>query len=240
MYGKYWDQYYLNTYSKRKEKALWDVDADLAAALDLAAMQTYFQHPLPILDLGCGTGQQTAFLATKFERAVGVDVSSEAIKIAQKNYESQINARFEVLDVTDTTGAVKLQQAEGYFNVYMRGLLHQIKEHDLPSFHQVMATLLGKHGRLFCVEVGTNIRAYFQQSSTPFSKLPARMQQVFLSNLPPRGLSTKNVQEYFPPDQFRILDHGEDALRTNLKFQDGSSIEIPAIFVAIELKTNPF
>lgn len=238
MYGQNWDKYYQRTYRQMGTKALWDVPARLAAELDLPQLQAHFNPNLPVLDLGCGTGQQTSFLAKHFEQLIGVDVSAEAVKIANEDYPDPTNFSFSVLDVTNLAGAQQLVKQYGNFNVYMRGLLHQIKDADLADFREVMTTLLGQDGIFYCIEVGEEIRNYFENSSTDFSQLPVRMRQVFISNLPPRGLSLANLSHYFPVTQFHTLGSGESHLSTNLKFPNGLLINIPAVYAVIQAKAT--
>lgn len=231
MYGENWDKYYQRTYREMKKKALWDVPPDEAVGLDLPVFKSQFLAGLPLIDLGCGTGTQTAHLAQHFEQVLGVDVAAEAISVARENFPDPKNFSFGVLDVTDVEGAkkVRLQLDNQDANIYMRGVLHQIKEEDLGKFHEVLSILIGKTGQLYCVEVSDRIREYFEQSADDFSKLPRHMQRVFISNLPPKGVSLENLTTFFPEDRFSIRSSSAAALKTNLKFKAQQAIEIPAV-----------
>ena len=52
-----------------------------------------------VLDLGCGVGYGTAFLADSAHRVVGGDVDAETIAYAQRRY-GRPNVEFRVLDAT--------------------------------------------------------------------------------------------------------------------------------------------
>jgi SAM-dependent methyltransferase len=62
-------------------EVVWDAAAsDLAA--DLEVFGDWFDPDLPVLDLGCGDGRQTRFLAQHFKTVIRVDISPSAIRHA--------------------------------------------------------------------------------------------------------------------------------------------------------------
>ncbi|MEM1319725.1 MAG: class I SAM-dependent methyltransferase [Bacteroidota bacterium] len=237
-YGKNWDRYYQRTYRESNGKALWDVPADRAAERDLEVFEKELPTTLPIIDLGCGTGVQTVFLAQHYPAVLGVDASEEAIQIAREAYGGDSH-QFGILDATDPKAAQAIHQELGDAHIYSRGVLHQLLKNDYEALIQTLRTLLGQKGRLYCMEVSDQIRAHFDASADDFSQLPERMRQVFLSDLPPRGLSLEGLSSFFPEDQFRILQSGPGRLLTNLNFSDGSPIYIPAVYAIIEAISKP-
>ncbi len=229
-----WDQYYQRTYGLMQQKALWDVPPEQAVAVDFQYFEHFFDKSLPLLDLGCGTGTQEVFLAKHFQYVIGLDVSDEAVRLARKDVVLP-NVSFEALDATDVLKAEELYRRVGDSNVYIRAMLHQLLEDDLTKFQQVILTLMGKKGKMYCVEVADSIREYFENSKTAFSRLPKQMQRVFISNLPPtRGLNLIKLTDFFPEKYFKILDCGETRLSINIYFPGGENIHIPAIFAKIE------
>jgi len=232
-YQTNWDQYYQRTYRLQKKKALWDVNSALAVEDDFRLFSPYFDSAMPIIDLGCGTGTQSVFLAKHYPKVLGVDVAAEAITVAKANID-EANIEFDTLDVTDFKKAEQIHQVYGDTNLYMRGVLHQILEEDLPSFRQTIKTLMGKNGKMYCIEVSDQIRTYFDKSEGNFSRLPKRMQQVFISNLPPKGLSIDRINTYFPAEEFDVKTSGDTKLNTNIQFSDQEPIFIPAVHVILE------
>jgi SAM-dependent methyltransferase len=228
MYGENWDQYYIRTYREGKSKALWDVPPEEAIARDFEQFRALLPADRPIIDLGCGTGTQSVFLAEHYPRVLAVDVAPEAIRVAKEHY-SRSNLTFDILDATDLIKAQQLATEWGPSHIYMRGMLHQILEKDLPAFRTVLKTLLGNGSRLYCVEVSDRIREHFENTGGKFSELPKRLQQVFISNLPPRGLSLERLPYFFPKDEFGVIDAVDARLETNLKLSDGSAVYIPAV-----------
>ena len=235
MYDNNWDQYYHMTYLVRKQKALWDVSPEQAVASDQKIFDPHFDRALKVLDLGCGTGGQSEYLSAHYDEVLGVDVSANAVALAREQVEKS-NVSFDALDITQALEAFDIARLGGPFNIYMRGVLHQIKEKDIPTFQDNLSKLLGESGTLYAVEVGDSIRDHFSQAKGGFSKLPTRLRQVFISNLPPKGLSLTNIPDYFPAERFDVLQCGEAKLNTNLQYADEAPIYIPAVYVLLKNK----
>lgn len=228
MYADNWNAYYRRNYQEAGDKALWDVAPPMAAARDLEYFAAAFDPALPLIDLGCGTGEQAAFLHDTFPRVIGVDVANVAVGIAADLHQGS-GLSFQALDATDPGRAACLHATFGDANIYMRGVVHQILPEDLEDFRQTLRILLGRRGRCYFNEVSTGIREYFTESSDRFAALPVRMQRVFLSNLPPRGVDLSRLDDHFPSGLFTFLTSAEHELATNLSFQDGSPIFIPSV-----------
>lgn len=226
-YSKYWDVYYSNL-EKNGNLALWDVEASRAAAADLSTMLEHMDPQLPLIDLGCGVGTQSKYFAQHFDTVIAVDVSQVALKKAQSQ-SNHDNIEYQWLKNVEHEVFQELHQRYGDANIYMRGVIHQIKSEDLPAFNINLKTVLGDKGKLYFVEVGEGIREYFTNSSDSFSRLPRAMKQAFLSNLPPIGLSIANLSLYFDADIFKSLCAEDTFLNTNLKFMDSQWIKIPAL-----------
>ena len=58
-------------------------------------------HPGALLDIACGEGYGSAYLARKARHVVGVDISSEVIANAKQKYMSHRNLTFEAADALD-------------------------------------------------------------------------------------------------------------------------------------------
>lgn len=234
MYEDNWNAYYRTNYGKLGRKALWDVPPERAVALDRAHFERYFDPRLPVIDLGCGTGEQSAYLRSQYPHVVGVDVATVAVEMARTNH-PQKGLEYEFLDATRPDMARVLHARIGDANVYMRGVLHQILPEHLGGFQELLSILLGAHGHCYFNEVSSGIREYFTESSDRFAELPKRMQQVFISNLPPRGLSLSTVVDFFPNSSFNTQNIRKDELETNLSFLTGEPIFIPSITGVVSL-----
>ena len=97
MNSKYWDKFY----EKSLEEIPWqNVQADWFKTLVDNKTLTGFSS----VDLGCGTGQKSIYLAKHggFSDVIGVDISKRAIEIARQNAEkASIECNFVCADATD-------------------------------------------------------------------------------------------------------------------------------------------
>jgi SAM-dependent methyltransferase len=233
VYRKQWDQFYSELARGNKGKALWDVDPDLAVALDYARFSAYLNKNLPILDFGCGTGQQTVWLGSHYLRGIGIDVSQNAVELANQ-YHTIDNVDFRLADQTDPKFNANLRAEYGDMNVYVRGVLHQIMTEHQSGIVDSLKILMGEKGRLYLIEVADNIREYLSDESAAFASLPAPMRRTLISRLPPQGLSIKELTRLFPKKDFNIITNGSSQLNTNIKFINGNSIQIPAVYCIVE------
>ncbi len=70
--------------SDARGRAIWDSDPALSAAPHSELLLPHADPDRTIVDLGCGNGTQTRYLATRFARAVGVDLSHAAVEHARR------------------------------------------------------------------------------------------------------------------------------------------------------------
>jgi SAM-dependent methyltransferase len=136
----------------RDDTALWDADPALVAAAHLPLFRPYFGPDLPVVDLGCGNGTQTRFLATKFERVIGVDIAESAITLA-RNANSAPNITYRVLDLLDHESVTAFHARAGDANVYLRAVLHQLPWTRRWQAVRSLAQLTGTWGHVFIHEL---------------------------------------------------------------------------------------
>ena len=231
-YALKWDQQYFKDYFSGKTKSLWDVEVSDSIELDFQQVRAYLHFELPIIDVGCGVGKQVGFLSEHFPKAIGIDVSKFAIRLAKQSIQRN-NVQFIAGDIADKSFADEVFMDIGPSNVYMRGVLHQIEEDDLSSFISGLETICGDSGRLIFNEVSSEIRNYLESNEKGFSNLPDRMKQVFISDLPPIGLSPKSVSNLFG-ENWEIEACMNSHLATNILFSDGRPIQIPSILSVLK------
>jgi 2-polyprenyl-3-methyl-5-hydroxy-6-metoxy-1,4-benzoquinol methylase len=75
-------------------EVLWDNLPEHAAAEDLQRFLAHIDPNLPMLDLGCGNGRQSRFLAGHFKKVIGVDVAPAAVARAEQESDSEANLEY--------------------------------------------------------------------------------------------------------------------------------------------------
>ncbi|WP_330172772.1 class I SAM-dependent methyltransferase [Streptomyces sp. NBC_01498] len=225
-YRDSWESYWRDT-SDAPGEAIWDSDPSLTAVPHCAILLPHADPALPVVDLGCGNGTQTRHLATRFARAVGVDLSHAAIEHA-RHADTAKAAEFEQLDLVDHEAVRALSARIGDANVYMRAVIHQSEPQDRPAVAGAVAALLGERGRAFVVELTSASKGVFQQAAEAPGGPPAKLRRVFEHGLKPAGAADDEVPRLLGGAGLRIVDSGETTLAQTEYLPDGSRIELPA------------
>ncbi len=136
-----WDRSYRDGSAQRA----WDIGAPQPVIVALADAGLLAS---PLLDIGCGTGENSLLVASRGLDVTGADWAGAAIEGArQKARERDIRATFEVADALDLGGLAHRFQA-----VVDSGLFHVFEPDEAiryaASLHEV--TLEGGHLHLLC------------------------------------------------------------------------------------------
>jgi cyclopropane fatty-acyl-phospholipid synthase-like methyltransferase len=120
--------------------APWDINKPQKPFAGIADLATG-----PILDAGCGTGENALFFAALGRRVTGIDFVEEPIRRAQrKAVERGLPVNFLVQDAT------KLRDWDERFgSVIDSGLFHVLSDDDRLSYVEGLAHVLTPGGRLF-------------------------------------------------------------------------------------------
>ncbi|MFJ3336987.1 class I SAM-dependent methyltransferase [Streptomyces sp. NPDC086766] len=206
----------------------WDAEPALTAALHLPLFHPHLTDPgLPLVDLGCGNGTQTRFLADRFPRVLGVDLSASAVDRARRS-DPAGQAAYRVLDATDKREAETLHAELGDANVYMRGVLHQCEPDDRQPLVDALAALAGQRGRVFLVEPSEAARALLAGLARSPAGPPPKLAPVLRHGIVPGDVADDAVPEYLRAAGLAVLAHGELPLTTVESRPDGSRIELPS------------
>ncbi|KRV47872.1 hypothetical protein AQ490_05800 [Wenjunlia vitaminophila] len=73
-----WDSFWTDLHESPGASP-WDVDPNYVAHAHLDLFGSVLDPSLPVIDVGCGDGAQTAALARHFDRVIGVDVMADAV-----------------------------------------------------------------------------------------------------------------------------------------------------------------
>jgi SAM-dependent methyltransferase len=215
-------------------EVLWDNVPQRAAEEDLARFIGHMDTTLPILDLGCGNGRQSRFLAQHFNKVVGVDVSAHAIQQAKHETVLMDNIEFRVFDGTDPAQAQALHDEFGDMNLYMRGVLHVIQKPDRPNFAASLRTLLGQKGTLYQIELTHDALSYFRTlpGDSP-SGLPKLLHKVVEHGITPIGFELKDVNKVFLQDAWHILEQGQQVTINTIPLTHGQEGHVPANYLVL-------
>ncbi|MEU4895553.1 class I SAM-dependent methyltransferase [Streptomyces sp. NPDC044780] len=225
-YRQAWESYWLNT-SDVPGDAIWDADPSLSAAPHLDLLVPHADPSLPIVDLGCGNGTQTRHLATRFERALGVDLSRAAVEHARRADPAGV-AEFQQLSLTDAAGVRELSRRLGDANVYMRAVIHQSDAPDRRAVAEAVATLLGRRGRGFVAELTAESKAVLGELAASPGGPPPKLRRVLDHGLRPADAADKEIPEVLAEAGLEILAEGPTSLAQTEQWPDGSRVELPA------------
>lgn len=225
-YRDAWESYWQET-SDAPGEAIWDSDPSLTAVPHCEILLPHADPALPVVDLGCGNGTQTRYLATRFPRAVGVDLSQAAIEHARRA-DTEKTAEFEQLSLVDQEAVRALAARLGDTHVYMRAVIHQSEPQDRPAVAEAVATLLGTRGRAFVVELTSGSKDLFRRAAESPGGPPAKLRRVFDHGLKPAGAADDEVPRLLGEAGLRIVDSGDTTLPQTEYLADGTRIDLPA------------
>ncbi|RPE38784.1 methyltransferase family protein [Streptomyces sp. Ag109_O5-1] len=209
----------------------WDAEPGVTAAVHVALFEPRLTDPgLPMVDLGCGNGTQTRFLAQRFPRVLGVDIAEAAVKHA-RHADPAGQAHYRLLDGAEKSEVEALHAELGEANVYMRGVLHQCEPDDRQPMADAIATLVGSRGRAFLVELseaaGPILGGLAQSPSGP----PAKLAPVFRHGIAPGEVADDAIPEYLRTAGLTVLASGQLPLTTTEFTPDGERIVLPSTWL---------
>ena len=144
-YGRLRDkrQVWEKDWSQEDFEPFWKTDripGDVKDAVD----SQWFQPGAPLLDIGCGSGEITVWLAGQGYEALGVDFSESAIRRARSQQsQSRGSLEFRVLDICRET-----LEPGRFHSLLDRGCFHHIPKTLLPLYAENIASCAAKGARL--------------------------------------------------------------------------------------------
>jgi SAM-dependent methyltransferase len=225
-YRQAWEGYWSAT-SDLPGEAIWDSDPSLNSVPHSELLLPYADASLPVVDLGCGNGTQTRYLATRFARAIGVDLSHAAIEHASRADHEGV-AEFAQLDLADGDAVRALHERIGDTNVYMRAVIHQSEPKVRPAVAAAVAELVGDKGRAFVAELSQESRTVLQRAAQGPSGPPEKLRRVFDHGLKPASATDEEVPDLLREAGLAILATGDTALPQTEQMPDGTRIDLPA------------
>ncbi|WPW32357.1 class I SAM-dependent methyltransferase [Streptomyces atratus] len=225
-YREAWEGFWSAT-SDAPGEAIWDADPSLSSVPHSELLLPYADTSLPIVDLGCGNGTQTRYLATRFPHAMGVDLSHAAIAHARRADPDGV-AEFAQLDLVDAEAVAALHERIGDTNVYMRAVIHQSEAEARPAVAAAVATMVGERGRAFVAELTPAAKDVLQQAAQGPDGPPEKLRRVLDHGLKPAGATEEEVPQLLRAAGLTTLAGGETVLAQTEYLPDGTRIDLPA------------
>ncbi|MGA5824276.1 methyltransferase domain-containing protein [Kitasatospora sp. NPDC094028] len=212
---------------------IWDAEPALTAERHLALFGPYLADDrFPLVDLGCGNGTQTRFLAERFPNVLGVDLSAAAVDRARRGGGAR-RTEFAQLDATDPAAVRDLRHRLGDANVYVRGVIHQSEPADRGPVADAIAVLLGGRGRGFVVELAEAAKGVLARLAQSPAGPPPKLRPVLTHGLAPAEVADTAFTDILRTAGLDILASGEMPLITTEFTPDGTRIELPAHWVVV-------
>ncbi|GGJ33117.1 class I SAM-dependent methyltransferase [Streptomyces brasiliensis] len=226
-YRESWEEFWREA-PEEPGAVFWDAEPALTAGRHLALFEPLLTDPaLPLIDLGCGNGTQTRYLAERFPHVVGADIAEAALAHA-RHADPAGQAAYRLLDAAEKTEAETLHAELGDANVYMRGVLHQAEPDDRQSLVDGVAALVGGRGRAFLVELSEAARPVLLGLAQSPSGPPPKLAPVFRHGIAPGEVADDAVPEYLRSAGLSVLASGELPLITTEFTPDGTRLELPS------------
>ncbi|MFG3008926.1 class I SAM-dependent methyltransferase [Streptomyces cinerochromogenes] len=225
-YRNAWESYWRETSDVRGE-AIWDSDPSLSAAPHSELLLPHADRDRTIVDLGCGNGTQTRYLATRFAHAVGVDLSHAAVEHARRAANGA-PVEFQQLDLTDTDAVRALHHKLGDVHVYMRAVIHQSEPAARPVVAAAVAELIGAEGRAFVVELTSASRDVLKRAAAEPGGPGPKLRRVFHHGLKPADAPDDEIPRLLAEAGLTVLAEGETTVPQTEHLADGTRIDLPA------------
>ncbi|QYF72344.1 class I SAM-dependent methyltransferase [Cryobacterium sp. PAMC25264] len=231
-----WDGYWRGIHTTgRSGDVLWDSGSQTEHEQYTDALKSNFDPALPVIDVGCGNGTHTRWLAGLFPRAIGIDVSIGAIELARREATDLPNVEFLAMDATETGVGKHLLELVGPANVFVRGVFHVLKPDQQTSMAANLRTVVGNTGRVFLAETnfpGSSL-AYLQQLGATRRRMPRQLQRA-LENLPrPGHFGTQERQSTFPDSDWQLIADGPAQIEVTPMNASGRSQYVPGYFALL-------
>ncbi|HWM95102.1 MAG TPA: methyltransferase domain-containing protein [Thermoanaerobaculia bacterium] len=234
-YDRHWEKFWKTVDRTGADgQVVWDASAQLAAAEDLPRFLPFMDRSVPILDLGCGNGRQSRYLARYFDKVIGADIAPSAIELARQETTEEKNVEYRVLDATHPEQAEAFHREFGDVNIYIRTVMHVIQKVDRPKFVQSLRTMLGETGVLYQIELTSKALGYFRSLPVKGKMgLPPLIEQVVEHGVIPVGFDANERAELFPDSQFDLLKEESDVTVKTIPIAQGKEGTVPANYLIV-------
>ena len=226
--GVGWERYWTSVGAGDAE-ILWDSGRHDEGRPYEELIRRHLDTNLPIVDVGCGNGPWTRWLAERFPRALGIDLSVSAVGQAARESAGVPNAEFDAVDALAEGAGAAVRERLGEANVFVRGVFHILKP---EAQHRLAATLhevVGVRGRVLLTE--TNFRgsglAYIEHLGATGDHIPVPLRKAIETLPPPKPFGAPELRRAFPDAEWRLLEERDVVIETVPMAEPGVPERIP-------------
>jgi SAM-dependent methyltransferase len=223
---------------------LWDAGSDHEMQGYADSLRQHLDAGLPVVDVGCGNGSFTRRLALHFPHAMGVDVSTHAVRRAEAESAGMANVTFAVRDMTAPGAGSDVAEGLGALgggdgaNVFIRGVLHVLGERERYALAENVRTVAGLRGRVFLAETDFrgNAVEYLSHLGATRRSIPAPLEGAIRGLPIPGRFGPKERSLAFPPDRWELIEDGPAVIET-VPLSDPTRADlIPGYFAVLKAR----
>jgi len=220
--------------------ALWDSSPEVTAARHLPLFHARLDPLLPLVDVGCGSGRQTQWLARHFPRVIGLDIAEAAVKLADRTYPAP-NVTYRCADLLDQHAAAALRAELGDVNIYMRGVLHQLAPAERSTMVKAVGLLLGVPGHIFAQELTEHTGWYIKELLEGGESLPKTAELAARFDFGARFAPAHEgrLRRLLERGGLDVVAEGDIPLHTTENDSGGRPLELPTSYVVARTATHP-
>ena len=231
-----WERYWTGIQTTGHDgDVLWDSDSPAERKQYADLVLAHFDPALPVIDVGCGNGTYTRWLASLFPQVHGVDVAAGAVARAAREAQEIPNCSFSVMDATTAGAGDVLLQQLGPANVFVRGVFHVLKPAKQASLAANLKTIVGSTGRVFLAETNFpgNSLDYLAGLGATSDHMPSQLQRA-LEHLPrPGRFGARERSRVFPAADWRVIADGPVNIDVVPMVQPGHPQRVPGYFALL-------
>jgi SAM-dependent methyltransferase len=240
-----WDLFWSNVKATGAAgDVLWDAGTDHEMLGYVDMLRLHLDTDLPVVDIGCGNGSFTRWLAGHFPHAMGVDVSAPAIRRARAESAGLSNVSYAVRDMTAPGSGTGLGEelhvlgADGGANVFIRGVLHVLRERDRFALAENARAIIGAGGRVFLAETDFQGNAvdYVSHLGATLRSIPAPLEGAIRGLPMPGHFGPKERSLAFPADRWELIEDGPTTIETVPLSSPTRADRIPGYFAVLKAR----
>lgn len=215
-------------------EVLWDAEIGAEAEQYAHAVDGFMDHALPVIDVGCGNGRWTRWLADRFPSALGVDVADSAVERAAAESAHLPTVSFRTLDLTAPGAGRLLQEEHGEANVFVRGVFHVLRPRQRKDLGRNLRDIVGSRGRVLLTE--TNFRgnplSYMHSLGARPGSIPAPLRRAIGGIPVPGHFGSAERRAAFPDGSWTVLADGPVTIEA-VPMSGRTSTGIPGYFAML-------